>query len=90
MAEEYDVSKEEILIKLKRQFDGYHFSRRMRGVYNPFSILRAFKEMLIDDYWFQTGSPSYLVRLLAHSDEISTNWWENIILPRISTTIRQP
>ena len=69
MAEEYDVSKEEILIKLKRQFDGYHFSRRMRGVYNPFSILRAFKEMLIDDYWFQTGSPSYLVRLLAHSDE---------------------
>ena len=53
MAEEYDVSKEEILIKLKRQF----------------SILRAFKEMLIDDYWFQTGSPSYLVRLLVHSDE---------------------
>lgn len=69
MAEEYDVSKEEILIKLKRQFDGYHFSRRMRGVYNPFSILRAFKEMLIDDYWFKTGSPTYLVRLLAHSDE---------------------
>lgn len=69
MAEEYDVSKEEIQIKLKRQFDGYHFSRRMRGVYNPFSILRAFKEMLIDDYWFKTGSPTYLVRLLAHSDE---------------------
>ena len=41
----------------------------MRGVYNPFSILRAFKEMLIDDYWFKTGSPTYLVRLLAHSDE---------------------
>ena len=69
MAEEYDVSKEDMMIKLKRQFDGYHFSRRMRGVYNPFSFLRAFKEMLIDDYWFKTGSPTYLVRLLAHSDE---------------------
>lgn len=31
--------------KLKRQFDGYHFSRRLIGVYNPFSILRAFNEM---------------------------------------------
>ena len=57
MAEEYDVSKEDMLIKLKRQFDGYHFSRRMRGVYNPFSILRAFKEMLIDDYWLKRVRP---------------------------------
>lgn len=55
--------------KLKRQFDGYHFSRRLIGVYNPFSILRAFNEMWIDDYWFKTGSPTYLVRLLAHDNE---------------------
>ncbi|TFH83391.1 ATP-binding protein [Segatella hominis] len=69
MAEEYEVTEEEMLLKLRRQFDGYHFSRRMRGVYNPFSILRAFKEMLIDDYWFKTGSSTYLVRLLSHCNE---------------------
>ena len=69
MAVEYELSEDEMKAKLKRQFDGYHFSRRLIGVYNPFSVLRAFNEMWIDDYWFKTGSPTYLVRLLAHSRE---------------------
>ncbi len=65
MAHIYGLSEEEMKTKLKRQYDGYHFSRRLVGVYNPFSVLRAFNEMTIDDYWFKTGSPTYLVRLLA-------------------------
>ncbi len=69
MAVEYEFTEEEMKAKLKRQFDGYHFSRRLIGVYNPFSVLRAFNEMWIDDYWFKTGSPTYLVRLLAHCNE---------------------
>ncbi len=69
MAREYEFTEEQMKAKLKRQFDGYHFSRRLKGVYNPFSVLRAFNEMWIDDYWFKTGSPTYLVRLLAHCDE---------------------
>ncbi len=69
MAIEYEFTEEQMKAKLKRQFDGYHFSRRLKGVYNPFSVLRAFNEMWIDDYWFKTGSPTYLVRLLAHCDE---------------------
>ena len=69
MAREYEFTEDEMKVKLKRQFDGYHFSRRLIGVYNPFSILRAFNEMWIDDYWFKTGSPTYLVRLLAHDNE---------------------
>jgi len=69
MALEDEISEDEMKAKLKRQFDGYHFSRRLKGVYNPFSVLRAFNEMWIDDYWFKTGSPSYLVRLLAHCNE---------------------
>lgn len=69
MAREYEFTEDEMKAKLKRQFDGYHFSRRLIGVYNPFSILRAFNEMWIDDYWFKTGSPTYLVRLLAHDNE---------------------
>ena len=69
MAIGYELTEEEMKAKLKRQFDGYHFSRRLIGVYNPFSVLRAFNEMWIDDYWFKTGSPTYLVRLLAHCNE---------------------
>ncbi len=69
MAREYEFTEEQMKAKLKRQFDGYHFSRRLKGVYNPFSVLSAFNEMWIDDYWFKTGSPTYLVRLLAHCDE---------------------
>ena len=55
--------------KLKRKFDGYHFSHNMLDIYNPFSILNALRKKILADYWFRTGSPSYLVRLLSHSDE---------------------
>ncbi len=69
MAQIYGIGKNEMKHRLKRKFNGYHFSRRMVGVYNPFSILRTFNELLIDDYWFSTGSPTYLIRLLAKSNE---------------------
>ena len=54
---------------LKRQFDGYHFGKRQKGVYNPFSILNTFFKMDIRDYWFRTGTPTYLVRLLLDNHE---------------------
>lgn len=54
---------------LRKQYDGYHFSDRMVGVYNPFSLLSAFYCNRVKDYWFQTGTPQYLVHLLNHSDE---------------------
>ncbi len=56
-------------VTLRKQYDGYHFSRRLKGVYNPYSILCAFNEMFMYNYWFKTGSPSYLVRLLESSHE---------------------
>ena len=62
-----DVSKMKQL--LKRQYDGYHFSPRMVDVYNPFSLLNAFGSMMIQDYWFSSGTPTYLVRLLRHTNE---------------------
>ena len=54
----------EIRDVLRKQFDGYHFSRRLKGVYNPFSLLNTFDKMDIRDYWFRTGTPTYLVRLM--------------------------
>ena len=55
--------------RLKHRYDGYHFSRRMTDVYNPFSLLNAFAYQEIKDYWFSSGTPTYLVRLLNHTQE---------------------
>ncbi len=50
--------------KLKEQYDGYHFGRNSVGVYNPFSLLNTLKNRQFNDYWFETGTPSFLVHLL--------------------------
>ena len=64
MAETAGCSYEDEREALRRQYDGYHFSRHLKGVYNPFSLLNALRFEMIEDYWFRTGTPSYLVRLL--------------------------
>ena len=69
MAESYSETTEEMLARLKQHYDGYHFSERMTDVYNPFSLLNAFAQNTVRDYWFASGTPTYLIRLLAHSDE---------------------
>ena len=69
LAETNGYTNEEIVKLLKRRFDGYHFGPRLKGVYNPFSILNTFSKMMIRDYWFRTGTPTYLVRLLQDSHE---------------------
>ncbi len=50
--------------RLKQRYDGYHFSEKSEDIYNPYSLLSAFKQGRIDNYWFDTGTPTYLVRQL--------------------------
>ena len=69
MAEANDYTEAEMKAILKLQYDGYHFSKRMTNIYNPFSLLNAFASQDIRDYWFSSGTPTYLIRLLAHTDE---------------------
>ena len=69
LAEVYDMTAEEMKEFLKRQYDGYHFSDRLTDISTPFSLLNAFATQRIDDYWFRSGTPSYLIRLLSHTDE---------------------
>ena len=69
MADERGVSVGEMRDLLKRRYDGYHFSKKMTDVYNPFSLLNAFDQQDIRDYWFSTGTPTYLIHLLNHADE---------------------
>ena len=65
----YGCTEPEMLQRLKGQYDGYHFSEHLTDVYNPFSLLNAFGKKSIRDYWFSTGTPTYLIRLLSHFKE---------------------
>ena len=69
IAQIYHCTEEEMLQKLKMEYDGYHFSEKMVDVFNPFSLLNAFYNMKLGGYWFKSGTPTYLVRLLNHFDE---------------------
>lgn len=69
MAVRYKTSEEDMKQKLKRKYDGYHFSPGMLDIYNPFSVLNALSKKMLSDFWFSTGTPTYLIRLLEHYDE---------------------
>ena len=63
------LNEEETIAKLKRKYDGYHFSENMLDVFNPFSLLNCLQKGNFKDYWFSTGTPTYLMRLLADNNE---------------------
>ena len=65
MAEDLEYTVQEMKEKLKMQYDGYHFSRRMLDVYNPFSLINAFKTNTVEDYWYESGTPTYLAKLMS-------------------------
>ena len=69
MADENGCSFDDMKSQLKKQYDGYHFSTKMTEVYNPFSMLNALQDKEIQNYWFQTGTPTYLIRLMEHFNE---------------------
>ena len=62
LAEEYECSPEEMRRRLKEQYDGYHFSGKSADIYNPFSVLKAFAQKEIKDYWFESGTPTFLIQ----------------------------
>ena len=68
LASNNDISKEEAVAKLREQYDGYHFHQKGEGVYNPFSLLNCLKQKEFKSYWFETGTPTYLVQLLQERD----------------------
>ena len=53
---------------LKKRYDGYHFSDGMTDMYNPFSLLNAFSKNRLGSYWFESGTPTFLVNLLRDND----------------------
>lgn len=59
-----NMSYEQVCQSLKERYDGYHFTEDSAGLYNPFSLLNTFAKMKFGNYWFETGTPTYLVQLL--------------------------
>ena len=62
LAEKYECTHEEMHSRLKRQYDGYRFSEESPYIYNPFSLLKCFKQKKVDSYWFESGTPTFLIR----------------------------
>ncbi len=64
LAQRNRLSQEACIAKLRKMYDGYHFEETAPGVYNPFSVLNTFSKNKFGSYWFETGTPTYLVKLL--------------------------
>ncbi len=64
LAESHNEDVGAMYAKLKKRYDGYHFSPRCSDIYNPFSLLLALRRRILDDYWFSTGTAKMLVDLL--------------------------
>ena len=64
LAESQGMKEESCYTKLKDMYDGYHFYPNTAGIYNPFSLLNTFQNQMFNAYWFETGTPTFLVTLL--------------------------
>ncbi|MCQ2217724.1 MAG: ATP-binding protein [Paludibacteraceae bacterium] len=67
-ADKKKTNKNDIYAILKNKYDGYHFSEESEDVYNPFSLLNALSEKQLRNYWFATGTPTYLVKILKKNE----------------------
>lgn len=77
LAESKSSSTDEMLSTLKENYDGYHFSKNSPDIYNPFSILNALDAKEITNYWFRSGTASFLLNVLKH---------DNFFLPELDCT----
>lgn len=66
-AKKNGLSKDDCLEKLEKMYDGYHFFPNSKGVYNPFSLINALADKNFASYWFESGTPTFLVQKLRES-----------------------
>ena len=69
LAQIWGTSADEMFELIRKKYDGYHFSASMTNIYNPFSLLNALDSQRLDDYWFRSGTPTYLIKLMEHFRE---------------------
>ena len=75
---EKNITYEECLLELRNRYDGYHFSADSCGLYNPLSILFSFNKLEFGNYWFSTGTPTFLINALSCANVKIQNFAEGI------------
>lgn len=68
LAANNSISYDEAVLRMTRLYDGYHFCINSAGIFNPFSVLNVLKSKVFDNYWFQTGTPTFLVEMLQETE----------------------
>jgi hypothetical protein len=94
-AAEEGCTSEGMVEKLCNQYDGYHFTKSMVDVFNPYSLLNAFSDCELNSYWFQSGTPALVINMLkAHKGEWdfdieNVERTDLVSLPEFSTPLEQ-
>ena len=78
LAEHQELSREETIEELKNHYDGYHFCWPSPDVFNPYSLLNCFADGRMDDYWFGSGTPTYLINMMRKYDFLPADLGETI------------
>lgn len=78
LAEHLELSREETIRELKDHYDGYHFTWPSPDVFNPYSLLNCFAKQEMDDYWFGSGTPTYLINMMRKYDFLPADLGETI------------
>ncbi len=73
LAQKEETSYEEAVDQLKLTYDGYHFTWPSPDIYNPYSLLNALEDAKMNNYWFGTGTPTYLIEMLRKFDVLPQN-----------------
>jgi hypothetical protein len=86
LAESNGMTYEEALVEMRKRYNGYHFSAGAEGVYNPFSVLNTLTNQNFAYYWFQTGTPTYLIKQLQRTDFDLREFAKGITIPAQSVS----
>ncbi len=78
LAAKLNLSRDEVILKLTDQYDGYHFTWPSPDVFNPFSLLNCFADGKLGAYWFGTGTPTYIVNMMRKYDFLPADLGENV------------
>ncbi len=94
LAEANGMSEGQCYDRLAEMYDGYHFCRKGDGVYNPFSLLNTFKKREFNEYWFETGTPSFLVKIMQRTSyditHLTDEEVDSSLLSTVNTVFENP
>ena len=83
LADATRLSEDACYAKLKDYYDGYHFCEGSEDIYNPFSLLSTLDSHRFNDYWYETGTPTFVAKALAKGKYNL----ENLTLDKVPSTV---